>query len=225
MSNDLPEITLEHVEFGEESWDFGQRHGMYVKVPAGSDEPLLRWAVSYPAYAVVVPPKSERRLVTFDRGDGTIDTEEEVWVTIEPGVTRELTAEELAAKKEEACEELVSWLRHVAAAHQYLAPVLMPSDPSRGQIAAVLAQALEDQCNPAADESWDLWRSYDLSYQRESDDSSWTITATSGRGDNRWNVARTLRYQQVVSLRENWREFLAEEVRMAYQKLRTRELY
>lgn len=121
-TDQLPEITLDHVEFGEETWDYGNRIGMYVQVPRG-DEPLLRWAIQYPAYVVLVPPTIEEREVMIDVGDGSGRTvTETVFVTIDPGERRKLTAEELEAKKEEAREKLVEWLRHVAAAYRYLVP-------------------------------------------------------------------------------------------------------
>lgn len=121
-TDQLPEITLDHVEFGEETWDYGHLHGMMVQVPKG-DEPLLRWAVQYPTYVVLVPPTIEEREVVIDVGDGSGRTvTETVFVTIDPGVRRELTTEELVAKKEEAKGKLVEWLRHVAAAYRYLVP-------------------------------------------------------------------------------------------------------
>lgn len=102
---------------------------------------------------------------------------------------------------------------------------LTDKTPSRGYVAMILARELEDQCDPAADESWDLWRACDLAHQREKDDSSWTITVTQGHGDSRWNIQRLLRYRQIVLTGERWQKFLAEEVKLAYRKLRTRELY
>lgn len=101
---------------------------------------------------------------------------------------------------------------------------LMDKNPSRGYVAMILARELEDQCNSAADESWDLWRAYDLGYQREKDDSSWTFTVTQGHGDSRWNIQRLLRYRQIVLMGERWQEFVAEEIKLAYRKLRVRGL-
>lgn len=96
----------------------------------------------------------------------------------------------------------------------------------RPTIAMVLAHELESQCDAAANESWRLYRSYDLPHEKEKNDSSFTLVVTSGAGDTPWNIQRMVRFQFVLRVGgEKWQEFLVEEVRVAYLKLRARELY
>lgn len=125
-SIDLPEISLEHVEFQEESWDFDNRAGMSASIKGGlesGDESLFRLAVGYLKYEVVRRPRYDEREVVFEVGDGSGRTvTQTVSVEIDPGEMRRLTAKELEAKRTDAREELILRLRRMVAVCRYLVP-------------------------------------------------------------------------------------------------------
>lgn len=117
--NDLPEISLEHVAWSEESWNYGNSRAIAVSVvdpDTGYD--ITRAMAYYDTHETIEPPRTTTRIVHFDIDGGSYDVE--VTILLFGGVRRELSTEEVEASKETARQGCIQYLRFCARAAQLL---------------------------------------------------------------------------------------------------------
>lgn len=116
----LQAIRLDNVRWDDETWDYGNTRALSVAVYDGETR-VLSSTRSWRTTKQVTPPKYETREVVFEVRDRPDDPDcpvryvtQEVEVVIDPGVTRELTPDEMRDQWLCARESLIEFLRHVA---------------------------------------------------------------------------------------------------------------